>query len=801
MASTSQHSFAKGEVSPSLYARCDLALYTSALRTLRNFIVSKEGTANYRPGTEFVCAVANSSKRVRLQKFIFNDSPANVLVLEFGDGYIRFIQDGAQVESSPGVPLQVVTTYTEDEVNEIQIVQQGDVMTLVHQAHAPAELKRISALVWTLTDIDFNPTMWGPNNAVATGGAAAAGLTFFYAITSVDANGVESLAITQPPHPPYTASYAFLAANTQPTAAAPVLVSWDAVTDAVSYNVYRSTFDTGENTLGYIGNSLTNAFSDPAITADPLTQPPVSRLPFDSSTHWPGVVGFYQQRRIFANTTDDPAQVLTSRVGDYANFRLSIPLQDDDPVTFALASNTIDEVEHVVDLGTMIVLTQGSEWFCNGDLNGTLTPTAINARIGSTNGTTALRPIKVDGALLYVAGLGTAIRELLTDMQSGAIRFTGTDLTATATHLFNGYTITDWDWQQVPTMIAWMVRSDGTLLGLTYIKEQQMLAWHHHDTDGEFENVCVVPEGSEHRVYVVVKRTINGQTVRYIERFRSPVILDVVADSAFLDSSLTYDGRDYGTTSGTTLTLTGSGWTTNDPLTLTASAAEFDAADATDGNARVLRDNAGDEVTVVISVYTSPTVVTVFPTKDVPAGLQGTVVTDWDRALRVVTGLDSLEGENIGVFANGYVVASPNNPVAPVITVSGGKADLGNPYALIRAGLPYIGDFQTLDIDSPSGPTLKESKQNVTRVGVFLNASRGLWSGQDFPDDDETAVEGLRELKMRQNESPSDPINPFTGYTYVDIKSEWKSSGSFVLRQIDCVPLSILAVFPFGYVG
>jgi len=121
----------------------------------------------------------------------------------------------------------------------------------------------------------------------------------------------------------------------------------------------------------------------------------------------------------------------------------------------------------------------------------------------------------------------------------------------------------------------------------------------------------------------------------------------------------------------------------------------------------------------------------------------------------------------VGVFADGYVVASPNDPDATVITVAAGKIDLGGPYALIRVGLPYLGDFETLDIDTPGGSTLKESKQNVTRVGVFLNASRGVWSGQDFPTGTD-ATENLRQLKMRQNESPSDPINPLTGYVYVD---------------------------------
>ena len=97
--------------------------------------------------------------------------------------------------------------------------------------------------------------------------------------------------------------------------------------------------------------------------------------------------------------------------------------------------------------------------------------------------------------------------------------YRGNDLTIFASHLFDLFTLSDWDYQQVPNSIVWIVRNDGQVLGLTYIPEQQILGWHHHDFGDDLaENVATIPEGNEDLPYFVVNRTINGTTKRYIER-------------------------------------------------------------------------------------------------------------------------------------------------------------------------------------------------------------------------------------------------------------------------------------------
>jgi hypothetical protein len=124
------------------------------------------------------------------------------------------------------------------------------------------------------------------------------------------------------------------------------------------------------------------------------------------------------------------------------------------------------------------------------------------------------------------------------------------DLSITAPHLFDAYTIKQIAFRQAPHPTLYFVRSDGMLIGLTYVPEQQVAGWHTHATkNGYFESVCTVPEGSEDVLYVVVRRTINGRSVRYVER-RHSRLFATLADAFFVDSGVTYDGTEASTFTG-----------------------------------------------------------------------------------------------------------------------------------------------------------------------------------------------------------------------------------------------------------
>ena len=116
------------------------------------------------------------------------------------------------------------------------------------------------------------------------------------------------------------------------------------------------------------------------------------------------------------------------------------------------------------------------------------------------------------------------------------------DLTVLAGHLFEGESIVSLAYAHEPDGVIWAVRGDGTLLGCTYLADEDTFGWHRHDTtNGLFEQVCVIPEGTEDRVYVVVAREVDSQTVRYVERL-APRHVDDVAEAVFVDSAITYEG-------------------------------------------------------------------------------------------------------------------------------------------------------------------------------------------------------------------------------------------------------------------
>jgi hypothetical protein len=503
--------------------------------------------------------------------------------------------------------------------------------------------------------------------------------------------------------------------------------------------------------------------------------------------NYPSTTNYYQQRLGFANTNNDTEKVFFSRSGNFHNFTISSPLQDDDAVTFTLAGRHVNAVKFLLDLGKLVIFTEGGEWVIDGNDAGALLPGEINSKQQSYHGCGNLRPLLVGSSAIFIQARGSIIRDLLEDVIEG---YKGNDLTIFSTHLFKTHTIVDWDYQKTPNSIVWAVRSDGTLLGLSYVREHQLWGWHRHDFDGTAENVVSIPEGEEDGVYFVIKRNINGVDKRYIERFVSRKIYDLI-DMALMDSSLSYDGRN---TTAITMTLSGgTTWVYTESLTLTSSAAFFTAGDV--GNAIHLTGSDGTLIKAKIIAFTSTTIVTVKPQKTVPVSMRTVAITTWGKAVDELSGLGHLEGKDVSVFADKFVVASPNNPSMDVITVSGGSITLDKPYVVIHVGLPITADIETLDIDSASGESVVDKKKLISKVALIVEKTRGLWAGGDTQDMDD-----LTEYKLREEEGYEDPVELKTGTIDVNIQPQWNSNGRVLIRQVDPVPATILAIVPIGLV-
>lgn len=786
---------------------------------------------------------------------------ANTYELRLMDGTTNVNSTSYTTYVSGGTAKKVyelATTYQDTEVFDINFVQSADVVTLVHPSHPPRELTRISDTSWTLGVVSFVPSTTFPTALAVTAGAGVAN-TYRYKVTSINEETFEEslpgvnattrviTAITAAnPAVVTSAAHGFangdevmiravvgmtelndriftianVAANTfeledvnstaytayssagtanrvfcqvasdTPTALLPNVVSWTKVSTAREYNIYKE----ANGLYGLIGIAVGGTFNDINQTPDTTTTPPNSRNPFIGAGNYPSTVTYIQQRLGFGNTTEDTEKIWLSQTGDFKNFTTSSPLQADDAVTFSMNGYQVNAVRHMLDLSRLVILTQGGEWSAAGTNDGPLTPTSINPKQHSYNGCGDLRPLIVNGAAIYQQARGSIVRDLGFDYQVDG--YTGNDLTISSSHLFDNYTLVDWAYQQIPHSIVWAARSDGVLLGMTYVREQQMLAWHRHVFhNGTVESVSVVPEDNEDVLYLVIKRTINSVTKRYIEKFTSRAVIDII-DVKILDSSLSYDGRN---TTATTMTLSGgTTWVYTESLTLTSSAVYFSALDV--GNRiDIYTPVTLEKIRCTITAYTSTTVVTVTPHMTVPVAARTVAISAWDRAVDELYGLWHLEGQTVSVFADSFVVASPNNESYGTVTVTGGKVTLDQPYAVIHIGLPITSDIETLDVDTADGETLSDKAKNVQGVTMYVESSRGIWAGRRPPTSDTVdPLEGLRELKIRNDETMGEPVSLRSEPVGIIIDGDWNSNGRVFVRQVDPIPLTILSVAPTG---
>jgi len=534
-----QRSFNGGELSPEMFGLISDAKYASGLQRMRNFIAMPHGPAANRAGTAFVRSVKTPSKKTRLLPFSF--SPDQTFVIELGAGYFRFHTAGATVMNG-GSPYEVANSYDEADLFDICFEQSNDVLTLTHRKYPPAELRRLGATNWQFSDIVFGSSLGAPTGQAATATTAPSptGLvTYSYKISAVgEVQSDES-----------ATSAAATCSNNLLQTGAYNTVSWSAVTNAKRYNVYKES----NGLYGYIGQTDGTSFKDDNITADIGKTPPEGAVPFyppvsiGGSGSWPAAVSYYEQRRCFAGTYGQPQSLWMTRSGTEKNLTYSIPARDDDAISVKLSARDLNQIRHIVPLSNLVLLTNSAEWRVTSVSSDAITPTSISLKPQSYVGASSVRPIIVNNSMLFCAARGGHVRELAYNWQANG--FVTGDLSLRSQHLFDGLTIVDSAYSKAPVPICWFVSSNGRLLGLTYVPEQQIGAWHWHDTEGGyFESVAAVAEGEEDVLYAVVRRTIGGAVARYVERMAGRV--ESRTSGFFVDSGLTYSGAPASTISG-----------------------------------------------------------------------------------------------------------------------------------------------------------------------------------------------------------------------------------------------------------
>jgi len=804
-------SFSGGEISPEMFGRIDDAKFQQGAATMRNFIAKPQGPAENRAGFKYVNEVKDSTKAVRLLSFTF--STTQTMVIEMGNTYFRFHTQGQTLLYSDGtawngstnyvvgdiakynnvnyyaktahsnsqppnstnwyalpadMTYEIPSPYLEADLFDVHYVQSADVMTLVHPSHAPKELRRLSATKWELKTINFASPLSAPSNvSVARYIPSSSNTdvdtyeTHTYVVTAVAANLLDESA----------QSSAGSETNNIFVTGAKNTITWNAVTGAAKYRVYKEQ----AGIYGFIGEVTTTTIIDNNIAPDFSKTPPIYENEFASTDNFPGAVSYFEQRRVFAGTNNDPQIILMTKSGTESNLSFGLPTVDDDRIKFKVAAREYNTIRHIVPLTQLILLTGSAEWRVQSINSDALTPTSISVKPQSYVGANNTQPVIVNNSMVYAAARGGHVRELGYNWQANGF-ITG-DLSLRAPHLFDNLQIKDMALAKAPIPIVWFISSNGQLLGFTYVPEQTIGAWHKHDTDGIFESVATVAESNDDSLYCVIKRTINGVSKRYIERMNTR-LYEKDRDAFFVDAGSTYDGTN--TDTNKTVTISGgTNYQRGESVTITANYNLFNAPPSV--------DDIGDAIVLIsgtnyyrcnITATTNATVATVKLDVDLPASLRNTPITTFEVARNVISGLNHLEGKTVSILADAAV--------HPQKQVSSGSITLDRAASVVHIGLEYKSDLQTMPLALQTEAFGQGRVKNINHVWLRVLESSGIFAGP--------SADKLIEAKQRTTEPYGSPPRLKTEDIKIMLTPTWQDNGQIFVRQTDPLPLTVVGL-------
>jgi hypothetical protein len=482
--------------------------YREGLSTLTNMIVQPHGGVTRRPGTEYLGEVKDSSNVTRLIPFEFKT--ADTYALEFGDQYMRVFRNGLQVledsektvtavtQASPGV--LTAASHGMSNGDEVYLYNtSGDMTELVERNYLVAN---VTTNTFTLQDLFGNDI---DTTAYTAYGGSGITVDKLYQITT-----------------PYTSAQINDVRFAQ---------SADTMYLVHPSHAIRTLTRTDHNAWT-ISTATIVGTPSPALTG---------------TDNYPSVVSFFEQRLVFGATNNNPQTLWFSKSADYLNFTTGTA--DDNALIYTIASNKVNAIRYLSATRILNIGTSGGEYVLTTTNGGPVTPTSTVIRKYSNYGCIDSEVVQVADVTLFAQRGARKVREFRYIGEVDVAGYAAPDITVLAEHLTEGG-IQEFAFQQEPESIIWARRTDGTLLGLTYRREEEIVAWHKHVIGGAFnggqavvESIITLPTDSgEDELYMIVKRTINGATKRYVEVMKTFDFGSDTTAAFFVDSGLVYAG-------------------------------------------------------------------------------------------------------------------------------------------------------------------------------------------------------------------------------------------------------------------
>ncbi len=799
-----KQNFSGGELSEKMYGRPELQVFNNGCRREHNFTTHTQGGAEFDNGTMFVNHT-RLNKVANLITFEFNDEQA--YGLEFTDQYLRFYKDSGVVLESTNTITNitaanppVVTAGTHGYSNGDEVFITGVVgMTEVNDLYYLVANK--TATTFELTDIDGNNVDGTAFTAYSSAGTAAR--VYEIATPYTEANDLFQLKWDQDAdtmqiaHPFYLPRELTRTSDTAWTLTLPSrtgtpftdqqTITGITQADPAVVTITGHTFSDGDTCVIETVSGMTEINSQPYLvansTANTFELTDLDGVDIDSTGFTayssggyasdqdliPYAVAFYESRLWFGGTDTNPAKVFGSRSPDssgdarYTDFTTGTDA--DHAVVFTIQNAGPNIIFWLAGTERMLLAgTYGSIIKITGaDDELAITPTSVKARRLDSVGVQNIPPINKENFIQYVQKNGLTVKTLVYEtlqdtFVAGDENIVSDDITRSggdwsklnATASATG--IKQIKWETGRPDVAWAVRNDGLLLGLTYDPAEKVAAWHRHSTgasgEDKYLSVTTIPRPNNYdQVWFVSERTINSNTRRYVSyRTDTPVypkkvdyftgednkvadeaqwaraLLESMKEYVHVHEALTYDGTAAGLDAGASVTP---GATTGTGITFTASAAVFASTDVGREIWKRSIDGVGTgRAEITGFTNTTEVVCTILNGADFDDA-DAMAAGDWYLTTGSVDKLDHLEGRTVRIIADGGA--------HPEETVSSGSVTLDYQVSVAHIGIGYDGLLMpmTNEFGGETGPSVAKPK-NITEFGFrFLN-SLGAVCGTDL---------------------------------------------------------------------
>ncbi len=739
--------------------------------------------------------------------FTFETSPVGVRQVRIGTTLAQTLSALLYVLSISTTPAINVASYTQDGGSTSLIITYntagtgGNAYTLAASRAQPSGIAASGTLTFSL-----NPT--------ATQTIVLNGVTWTFVASGATGNqtniqGTLALTLTQ------------LASDLNASATTGIVVASYTVSATVLTVTYENASSAGDaytlsgGTSGATpsGATLSGAYQGLTGGAGAGGTAPTATLDVGpTSGTYPGVVAYFQQRRIFANTFNNPDTFWTSKTGLYANFDSSIPVKATDAITASPWTEQVNGIQWLVPMpGGLIAMTGKRAWQIMGEgsyqLNvQPITPATTQAQPQAFNGCSpTVMPIVIDYDVLFVQAIGdTTVRDLSWNFWVNI--YTGNDLTILSSHLFLYNRILQWAWAREPYKIVWSVRDDGTMLSLTYLKEQEVYGWARHDTLGLVVGIASVSEPPVDAIYTVTQRfpPYAGPAGIYVMERMDNRIWQSVEDAYAVDSAVS---NPMVSPPAQLFAVNGAG----DSVTFNAVIPEFGTAPFSAASVgQVIRMGGG---IATVTGYVNSLQVTgdwALTPGHSAMGLPYAPAGEWTIASQITTiRAQHLAGMTLAGLADGV-------PVSGLVADSLGNVTLPFTASNVKIGLPFAVQMQTPYLNGGE-PTIQGRRKVIPAVTLRLSASgSGFQMGTNQPDGSThnppriappwSNLSTGNTLNPTGGQDPADSYTSPGGQTVTQLwtgdlrilgeGAEWNSKGQVAIQQTLPLAMEIVAVIP-----